>query len=171
MSGSQEDVWVERVLGLRIGGGATGEPEDAAAAAAASSASPAMAFREQWRAVRAAWTEAAYEADQQIGALVQHLRGSGDEDLTEIAEFGFVELMDHKQRLGDAMLALEGADPEVAAKSAPAVLQLTSGLKSFVDSDVRVTASDNNPWGVAVSLRQTLGPVLADMEKTLATAP
>jgi len=121
-----------------------------------------------WKAVRETWQSASDAVDQQITALQAALRKSGDDTLEEIAEFGVNGVTgNHKVRLMAAMMQLGSGDPAVIAKLAPATLTLVRDFRAYLDSDERVLVCDENPFGVAVSLRATFGGALTQIETAL----
>jgi hypothetical protein len=157
--------WVSRVLGVSIEAVTDADPDEATAPSATS------AFRDHWQPVREAWIDASYDSDQQVAALQAALQKSGDEDLDGIAEVGLEDLIDgHKRPLMDALLQIEAADSAKLATVAPRVLAQVQAFRSYLTTDPRIAACDSNPFGVAVSLRETMGTALADMETVLATA-
>ena len=167
MSASHDDArreWIKRVLGLDISPPGENEDEEPAAAAPANGVTR---LRDRWREARAAWTDASYEADQQLAALTAYLRGTGDEELEDIAEFGFTDFAAHGAALRDAMPAMEAASDPVVMKAAPNVLALVRNFLVFLGGDRRVGASDGNPFRVRVALSNTLTPALKSMEQAL----
>ena len=50
------------------------------------------------------------------------------------------------------------------------VYAVVQAFKKHIDGDARVAACDQNPLGVAVSIRSTLSPALAGLEAALAPA-
>ena len=123
---------------------------------------------DRWKAARAAWETAMETVDGQIAALQQMLRGSGDEELEEIAEFGLNAVTaGHKVPLMAAMMEIGAGSAETLAKSGPKALAMVQAFRGHIESDERVAACDENP-GVPVSIRATLGPALAGLEAALA---
>jgi hypothetical protein len=124
-----------------------------------------------WDALRRTWRSASDAADQQISALQAALRQSGNDSLEEIAEFGMNDITgNHKVRLMAAMVELGSGDPAAIAKSNRATLDIARQFHAFLDSDERVMVCDENPLGVPVSLRTTLGGALIQLEAALQNA-
>lgn len=153
MSGSgtvAQREWVKRVLGVtqpRPGNG-RGDPAT------------------HWAAARGAWQAASDAVDAQIGELQRALRASGDEVLEDIAEFGLNAVSgDLKVPLMTAMREVDaaGATPSALAKLAKVVDAFSARLAS----DQRVMACDENPFKVAVSLRETLGGGLGALRQAI----
>ena len=121
-----------------------------------------------WKAIGQTWQSASDAVDQQITALQAALRKTGDDTLEEIAEFGVNGVTgNHKVRLMAAMRELGSGDPAVIAKLAPATLTLVRDFRAYLDSDERVLVCDENPFGVAVSMRATFGGALTQIETAL----
>jgi hypothetical protein len=130
--------------------------------AAAPGATPGAAPR-GWPAARAAWQEASDAVDAQIGALQAKLAASGDERLEEIAEMGLNGVTGgHKVKLMAAMRDIDGG-------GAPdRLLAEIDSFAAHIGSDLKVMACDENPLGVPVTIRATLGSALAAMRSALA---
>ncbi len=141
------EQWVSRVLGI--------DPH---------TAGPAIT-PEALAAARMAWQDAMDTANQQITALQQALLATDDGDLHDIAEYGLSAVT------GDfrvpMMSSLAGADP--ASKPSLAKLAKTvAELSNHLATDDRVMVCDENSFGVAVSLRATLGAALTQVQRSLA---
>ena len=149
--GDSKSDWVARVLGVSAASGGGG--------------------RVDWPAIGAAWRSASDEADQQIAALQAALRSSDDEVLEEIAEFGLNGLTGNfKTPLMAALMDIERGDPAVIAKTGPKLLTIVQQFRAHLDGSEKIDVCDDNPFGVAVSLRATLGGALAQMEQALQRA-
>jgi hypothetical protein len=126
---------------------------------------------DRWRAAREAWNGALELTDQQISALQAELKKTDDEDLHAIAEFGLNAITGNfKVRLMAAMMELDRADDAGFKRAAPKALGLVQGFQKHIGSDPRVEAVDENPFGVRMTLRQTLGGALSGMENVLQAA-
>jgi hypothetical protein len=129
----------------------------APAAAPATDASAAPDLRE---AVQA-WQEARETVDGQIARLQKVLKESGDRDLFEISEYGLNGVMGNfKVRLMACLPELRAAQGDGLRAAAAKALPIASGLAQHVRSEPRIEACDDNPFGVAVSIRGTLGGAL-----------
>ena len=147
--------WLQRVLGFTL------PTEEASPGSAA-----------DWAGARAAWQAASDAVDGQIAGLQSALRATGDETMKHIAEFGMNGLTgDHKVKLMAALIEIGSGDGAALAKAGPKVLGIVQAFRAHIDSDERVEVCDDNPFGVAVSIRATLGPALAQMEAALQAAP
>lgn len=150
----QQHAWVKRVLGVDVAGLGTGtEPDDAPVSFAAA--------RESY--------EAASDAvNQQIAKLQSALRSSKDGELKEIAEYGMNGVTgNHRVPLRAALMEIDFGGTGALQKSGPKALKIIQSFRAHLDQDERVEACDENPFGVAVSIRATLGGALAKMEKAL----
>jgi len=147
------NAWVKRVLGVNAGQTFSLPPPGDTAA---------------FMAARNAWREASETVDGQIAALARALRASGDEELEEIGEFGMNALTaGYKVPLMAALMELGSGSPEVIAKTGPKALAVVRAFRKHIDSDPRIAVCDDNPLGLPVSIRATLGPALAQLEMAL----
>ncbi|MFY9459909.1 MAG: hypothetical protein WAP57_09180, partial [Aquabacterium commune] len=125
------------------------------------------AFRKGWPGVRAAWRDAMDEAVAQMGKLRTALLKDPDPDLQQIAEFGLSAVTDgHRVPMMAAVMSIDGA-MQNEAKLRAAIGQARAQAKRFsahLQSSPTVAACDENPFGVEVSLRDTLGGALAGIE-------
>jgi hypothetical protein len=140
---AKKRAWVARVLGVRIP-----EPKN--------DGTPLLPL----------WLEAKEQVDGAIGRLQGTLRGFDDPDLTRIAEFGLNGITG-RASVG-LMVALReadtaGADQQARKKLAEAV----ASYRSFLDGSPTVALIDDNPFGVSVSLRATLGGALDAIDRRL----
>jgi hypothetical protein len=128
---------------------------------------PADDFPSRWKAAREAWQGASDLVDNQLGKLQAKLREETDAELKQIAEFGINAVTGgHKVPLMAAMRDIgsgESADPTVLAEAKQAADDFLAHLKS----DARVAACDENPFGVSVTLRSTLGGALERLAAVL----
>jgi hypothetical protein len=144
-------AWVRRVLGVELPvPGAQGGGADIGAA-------------------RAAWTQAMEQVDAQIAALQAALRKSDDPVLRDIAEFGLNGVTGHHKVRVMAALHELGSGPPTASAAAKA-LGVIEPFRTHLETDDRVAACDENPFGAAVSIRATLVPPLAMLQRALREA-
>jgi hypothetical protein len=150
-----QNSWVARVLGMTLPASATPSSERGN-------------LTERWRVARAAWQDAIEAVDGQIAALQKVMRDSGDETLEEIAEYGLNGVTKgHKVPLMAAMMEVGAGTPDALVKAGPKALAAAQAFRKHIESDERVAACDDNPGGVAVTIRGTLGPALAQIEAAL----
>lgn len=124
--------------------------------------------RERLRAVIGAWRQASEAVDGQIAALQQVLKGSDDPDLVEIGDFGINALTgNHRVKLMAAVLELERSQDTALRALAQRTLPLAGKLERHLAEDERVAVCDENPFGVQVSIRTTLGGALRELTSAL----
>lgn len=148
----EKKAWVARVLGVSFDGSLGGGLD--------------------WPALRAAFDDAVSSVDKQIEALQASLKSSGDDTLEEIAEFGMNGLTgNHRVPLMAKLLEIEQGGSAAIGTLGPAAIKLAEDFKAYLETDERVEVCDDNPFGVAVSIRSTLGAALgqlaAELRKTL----
>lgn len=113
-----------------------------------------------------AYRAASDTVDAQISALAAALRRETDEDLLEIADKGMNALTgNHKVRLMAALREATSTDPKVLRTVAAKGMPLVKSFRNHISSDERVLVCDENPFGVTVSIRQTLGGALDGLEQ------
>ena len=137
---SQQD-WVKRVLGIDI----AGAPQSKGGGK-----------------LTPIWLDAKGAVDAGIGKLQDALRNADDEDLQQIAEFGlYGATQGETVRL---MAALRDADGG-GAEALPKLLDAVHDYRDFLEGAPIVDLIEDNPFGVAVPLRKTLGAALAELER------
>jgi hypothetical protein len=157
MAERQDQVaWIGRVLGVAL--------------APAPGASPTT-LAARWRAARAAWQAASDAADTQLSALNVALVARGDSDLRRIAEFGLGAVVGgQKVRLMAAIMEIgDGSDSATFAKAGRKLAALARAFLGHLAANERVTACDENPYGVRVALRATLTPALTGLLNVVET--
>jgi hypothetical protein len=146
-------AWVERVLGFKFTSELKPNKPD---------------LGRRWQVACQAWRAASAAVDAQISALQSALRKSGKPALVEIAEFGLNAVTgNHKTRLMAMLLELGDGAPAVIAKHGPKARKLLDDFATHITSDPRVAACDDNPFGVAVSIRTTIAPALQALQAAL----
>ena len=150
--------WVRSVLGIEIG-------KPPATSGAASGAA-------DWKQAREAWDEAIEVVNRQIAQLQRVMKATDDEDLHEIAEYGLNALTGNRRvKLMAALMEIGDGAPDRMARARGKALAAIRGLRAHLDSDAQVRAFDSNPFGVAVSIRATLGGALDGLKAALGSAP
>jgi hypothetical protein len=149
--------WVERVLGVRVGSGAT--------------TSPAGDFKDQWQQSFAAWRDAIETVDKQMGALAAACRQTNDPWLVRIADLGLAAVTgNYKTPLMAACLEVAGAPADKVAGPAAKARSAVANFAKHIATDPQVAGCDGNPFGVAVSIRASLGPALNSLNDALSNA-
>ena len=129
----------------------------AGAPAASVSAAAAQSVRDAVQGLQ----EAREAVDDQISRLQTALKASGDRDLVEISEFGLNGVMGNfKVRLMASLPELRSAQGDGLRVAAAKALPIANGLGQHLKAEPRVEACDDNPFGVPVSIRSTLGAAL-----------
>ena len=145
-----QDEWVKRVLGVTV---PRGQP---AATAAAAKKPPLMPI----------WRDAKEEVDVGIGRLQDALRALDDDDLNTIVEYGLYGATEGQSvRL---IAALTDNDSNRSPQSLRKVAKAVGEFRDFLASAPIVTLIEDNPFGVKVGLRDTLGAALAELAKQCA---
>jgi len=152
MSGAAEakNEWIARVLNF------------------AAPVSPTASGEPAWTGAIAAWRSASDTVDAQIAALQSVLKSSGDDELVEIAEYGLnavtggfkVPLL---AVLHDIATAGGTANPALLSRAR----DLAASFRAHLEKEPRVRGCDENPFGVHMSIRQTLSGPLAQLEAAL----
>jgi uncharacterized protein involved in exopolysaccharide biosynthesis len=155
--------WIRRVLGIDLTSG--DQPRIAPAAAGDSQLADAK-IAEALAAIRQIWQDASDKVDAQITALQATLRGTEDDELHEIAEYGLNALTEGKKTRVLVAIHTMGDGANLQQSGTKALSAFTQ-FREHIETDERVRAFDENPFGVAVALRQTLTPALAQMEARL----
>jgi hypothetical protein len=125
--------------------------------------------RSKWNAARDTWRSASDEVDAQIAALQTALRRESDEELESIAEYGLNAVTaGFKVPLMASIRDLDASSGDAFDKAAKKALGVIDGFRKHLDSDERVAACDDNPFGVPVSIRATLTPALDVLKSALA---
>lgn len=129
------------------------------------------AFRHAWQQARGAWIEAIETVDAQIAKLQAVLREQADEDLAAIAEFGLPALTgDFKAPMMAAVIDVDRAAREGLPRLARRARSLAQSFAEYLDEAETVAVTDDNDFGVTVTIRKTIGGALRQLEQTLAQA-
>jgi hypothetical protein len=141
-------AWIKRVLGV-----------DGVASAIATAPADLTAALAMWQA-------ALETVGQQIATLQTALRGSPDSELHDIAEFGLNALTaSHKVKIQAALIDIRAG--RATPRAIGAAVGLIGSFLGHIASDKRIAACDANPFGVKLSLRQTLTPPLEGLRAAL----
>jgi hypothetical protein len=161
-------AWLERVLGLHF---AVPEFESTAPPTAPASKDDGRGFAELWAEAAARWRDASDNVDTQIGQLQRALKQTDDSELHEIAEFGLNGITGGtKVKLMAAIRELNSAGAALPLAAVGKARQAVAQFRDQINGDGRVDACDENPFGVAMSIRATFAPALAGLESALKAA-
>jgi hypothetical protein len=123
-----------------------------------------------WRTARADWQDALETVDGQIAALVAAMRASDDDVMEAVADRGMNALTaNHKVKLMAALMDIGSGDSASIRKSGPKALAIARQFSSHIETDERIAACEDNPFGVPLTIRATLGPALVTLMVTIET--
>jgi hypothetical protein len=155
---ASQNAWIERVLGYRF----------ANAPQRRLSRKPPSAYvsirgREIWRAARE-------KVGTEITALEQHLRAMPDPEMQRIATFG---LNGATGKLSVGLLAAlseaDGVPPEQQPTARKKARAIVADYQTFLRESRLVRLLDENPFGVPVTIRATLGNALTEIDQALSS--
>ena len=127
-------------------------------------------FRKRYEPVRKQWDAAMESVDTQITRLQAKLRTLQDEELEDIAEFGLPALTgNHRTPMIAALMQLDGAGADDFATAVARADRAAKAFARHLDDDVRVQVTDENDFGVPMTIRKTLGGSLRDLQAVFAT--
>jgi hypothetical protein len=164
-----QNDWILRVLNLAV---PAGQSERLRAAAALPIALPSGRTPRPIRYVsvdgRAIWNQARQAVLDQFDELRDRLAEAGDADMQQIADKGYGALI---QRVGvqmqAAMIEVDAAPPERAKATRTKARQTIAEYRKFLGEDRLFRQLDENPLGVPMSIRDTLGDALTRIEQAL----
>jgi hypothetical protein len=126
------------------------------------------AFAERWAAARAAWQNASDTVDNQIAQLQQALRAAPDDDLHEIAEFGLNAVTGNfKVPLQVAVREIDSAKGDALQGFITRARTIVADFQNHIQGSEQVLVCDENPFGVKVTIRASLGQALTQMQDAL----
>ncbi|MEX0371758.1 MAG: hypothetical protein AB3N09_14105 [Tateyamaria sp.] len=111
------------------------------------------------------WRDAKDKVDDDLNKLQSALKSSNDPLLERIAEIGLHSVTEGRMsKMQAALMDANGsADANVRGKARAAI----SEMRSFVEGNPVLGLLDENPFGIDVSLRATLGDVLTKLDAQL----
>ena len=146
-------AWVQRALGIALPGISTGRAPT----------QPGPPPLQVWLAAKEA-------AAAQIAALQAAMRDLGRPVFERIADQGLNGVTGWLQvGLQAALMDAERASGQAAAAARQKARTAVSEFRSFLAADPVVPLLEENPLGVKVSLRASLGRALDDIERSLGT--
>ena len=149
MSGSdQKWAWTVQVFGVP-------SPEQYAQSAPSAPAQKAVPI----------WAAAKDAADAQISALQAAFRASGDPAGIEIADRGLSALIDGMAaKFMAALMDLDSSAPANRPGAAKKAIAAVDALRKAVDGNTVLPLLEQNPYGVAVSIRAILTQAASQIE-------
>jgi hypothetical protein len=114
------------------------------------------------------WQQAKDAVDVQITKLASFLRATKEPDYLYLADHGLTAITKRLQvGLIAALMSYDGASGPDREKARVKAQGQVDEFKKFILSDPAVALFDENPFGVSVTLRQTLGQALDDLTRAL----
>jgi hypothetical protein len=113
----------------------------------------------------AIWRDAREAVDTGISQLQAALRGYDDPDLARIADMGLNGVTEGLQSgLMAALFDFQRATGENRTKAAQVLGQRAAECRKQIEGDPIIALCEDNPFGVAVSIRGPLGAALSELE-------
>ena len=142
---------------------------DDEAQAAAKPAFDEAAFRREWAGVKGGWRDALETVDSQVAQLQTALRKLDDTELAAIADKGLNGITGNfKTPVVVAVMEVDNARGEGLKKAAQKGVRAAKAFAAYLASEETVRVTDENPFGVKMTIRASLGKALADMHTLLA---
>lgn len=138
---------------------------------ASEDAGPSEAFVARWRTARDNWQRAVETVDGQIAQLQGVLKSYDDPELREIGEYGLNAMTGNHKVLMMATIqdiTLAGGAPDKSVIGAAG--KRIAAFDKHLAGDARVKAVDANPFGVKMSVADTLRASLANLDTELKSA-
>jgi len=161
---------VERALGAASARGPATPDAREPAPGSATTAAPfdEADFRRRWAAAKASWQEAIEIVDAQIAKLQVALRAQNDPELTQIADKGLNGVTGNfKVPLMAAVMDIDRARGEALKKASQKGLRAARAFAKYLTTEETVRVTDENAFGVPVTIRASLGKALRDMDTAL----
>lgn len=113
----------------------------------------------------AVWREAKEACDVGVSALQQKILSFDDPDLRRIGEFGLNGVTDGVQTaLMAALFSYNSTSGAERAKAAAVVAARAAEARKLLEGDAIIALVEENPFGVKVDIRGTLGAALKQLE-------
>ncbi|MBL8794239.1 MAG: hypothetical protein JNM56_10055 [Planctomycetia bacterium] len=128
-------------------------------------------FPQLWKAAEEAWRDAVDIVDGQVATLQNAMRATGMDELKEVAEFGLSGVTGNfRVPLTAALRNVAAAKGEARKKETAKAHIIVAGFKKHLNSSELVLVCDENPLGVTMTIRKTLGAALDQLEAALEKA-
>lgn len=165
---TERDTWVARVLGIDVQTlTARNIPEPGGDGAPPSDEAYDDVLQRVAGSALSIWQTANDEVDGQLSRLYDALRITGIPALSEIADEIEGTLTSLRVRLPKALIEYDRASAPDKPKRRDSVLATIESYQTILNTDHRVAAADDNPFGVAVTVAKTLGAALGDLRAAL----
>lgn len=149
MASQAQADWVLRVLGVSVG-------VDGAAGSQAATDPAAQV-----------WTDAKEAVDRQLNGLYSVLRKTGLPVLGQVADEIENVLGGFRTGMVAALMEYDRSQGPARETARQTALKVVADYRARLPADKHVIAADTNPFGVAISIRDTLGRALASLEQRL----
>ncbi len=126
-------------------------------------------FKDKYASASSGWNSAIGTVDGQVDALGKAMAKHDDPDIKAIAKHALAGVTGGYKQLFAAYLKAvgDGSDAAAVRKEGPGLLGAVADLRTTIEKDRQVAVMDDNPFGVAVSIKGTLGPALNELEAAL----
>jgi hypothetical protein len=114
------------------------------------------------------WRDAKDAVDRQIVGLQDLLRKAGDAGLAQVADSVGTIMGRFKSGMTAALLELDKAGPADKAKARDRAAAILLAYQKHLATDRFIAGADANPFGVKVTIRETLGGALKAVQAELA---
>ena len=113
------------------------------------------------------WRDARDAVDDQLRQLYDKLKKAGIPVLDQAANQIENVLGGYRTKLVIALNEYDNAAGEAKIKARSSALQVVTAWQASIPNDTHVIAADTNPFGVKVTIRETLGTALTGLHKQL----
>lgn len=128
-------------------------------------------FPQLWKDAEETWKDAVETVDGQIATLQNAMRATGMEELKEVAEFGLNGVTGNfRVPLTAALRNVASAKGDARKKEVAKAHIIVTGFKKHLAGSELVLVCDENPLGVTLSIRKTLGAALDQLDTALEKA-
>ncbi len=128
-------------------------------------------FQQNWDQAKAVWLDAMDKVNDQLNSLRIELLNQEDSELNQIAEFGLNAVTDnHRVPLQASIINVDKAAGQAKAKFIVQTREFVEEFRDHIDTDEQVEACDDNPFGVAITIRDALGGALTALDAALEQA-
>ncbi len=117
----------------------------------------------------AVWRDAKDAVDAQCGQLYDKLKRVGLPVLIEAANQIENVLGGYRTKLVVALTNFDGAAGDAKEKARTAAIEVIGAYQDSIPNDIHVIAADSNPFGVQVTIRETLGAALNRLRQQLSS--
>lgn len=118
---------------------------------------------------RAMWADARDRVATQVTDLSEHLLGTKDPNLVQIGKLGLPAVTSRlNTSLAVALIEVDAAPPDRAEAARAKARDAVAAMKRMIETDPLIKVLDENPLGLPVTIRATLGTALQQLGDALA---